>query len=237
MVNRPHIIPFGDNFIYLVEYEQGKAFVVDPGDAAVVESAVEKSGVKLTHILITHHHFDHIGGVAKLLRKYRSTLIERPSEGEIQVGPVTVRVIATQGHTKDGVCYYLQSDSGGMVFTGDTLFVGGCGRVIEGDMEMMWQSLGKLAALPDETEVYVGHDYTLDNYEFALSVEPDNKVVKECVAELEKGKCCVPSTIGQEKQTNVLLQCDSAEMFAQLCRRKDVWGKLRGDSKPITMFH
>ena len=190
----------------------------------MVEKALAKTGLDLTHILITHHHFDHTGGVSKLRNRYNCEVAERCAEGVLRIGNLKVEVLATPGHTADSVCYCIKDDKSGMVFTGDTLFIGGCGRVIEASMAIMWDSLNKLRVLPDETLVYAGHDYTMDNYEFALSIEPGNDDVRKCIDRLKKGMCCVPSTIGQEKKTNVLLRADTADAFARIRKQKDRWG-------------
>jgi hydroxyacylglutathione hydrolase len=226
----------GDNFIYLYRYGQKQAFVVDPGQAGVVEAEIQKQKVELTHILLTHHHFDHTAGAAELKNKYCCEVI---IGGEpLKLDETNIEIIDTPGHTKDSVCFYVTHKNERAIFTGDTLFVGGCGRPFECSAETMWQSLQKLAALPDETEVYCGHDYTLDNYQFTLSIEPDNSEVKKCIADLEAGKYCVPSTIGREKKTNILLRAGcvrvkvvlgmedatSENVFAELRKRKDVWG-------------
>ncbi len=237
MMNNVTVIPaLGDNFIYLCRYGLAKAFVVDPGETSAVEAEIQRQKIELTHILLTHGHYDHTAGAAELKKKYGSDVI---SGGEtLKLGEMNIETIATPGHTRDGVCYYVSSGQGKAVFTGDTLFVGGCGRPMESSRQVMWRSLEKLIVLPEETEVYCGHDYTLDNYQFALSIEPDNSEVEKCIADLEAGKCCVPSTIGQEKKTNVLLRagCDSVkaalgmegvpaeDVFAELRKRKDTWG-------------
>ena len=237
MNNITVISAMGDNFIYLCRYAQGKAFVVDPGDARSVEAEIQKQALKLTHILLTHHHFDHTGGVAELKTRYDCEVVGS-THSSVRLGGIEIEIIATPGHTKDGVCYYVSDGQEKAVFTGDTLFVGGCGRPMEASRQVMWKSLEKLAALPDETLVYCGHDYTLDNYNFALSIEPDNAAVKRCIADLKAGKCPVPSSIAQEKQTNILLRagCDSVkaalgmegtsdeEVFAELRSRKNRWG-------------
>jgi hydroxyacylglutathione hydrolase len=231
------ISALGDNFIYLCRYRAKEVFVVDPGDARLVETAVRQQGIKLTHIFLTHHHFDHTAGADELKTKYGCQVISAV-RSPLRLGDINIEVIATPGHTKDSVCYYVTSHQDKMVFTGDTLFVGGCGRPIECSRQQMWKSLEKLLALPDETLVYCGHDYTLDNYQFALSIEPDNPEVKKCIADLRAGRCPVPSDIGKEKKTNVLLRAGcvrvksalgmagapAGDVFAELRRRKDVWG-------------
>ena len=155
-----------------------------------------------------------------------------------------IQVLATPGHTRTSVCYYMQPSNenpNGLLWTGDTLFVGGCGRIFECDPQTMWASLLKLASLPDDTLVYCGHDYTLENYEFALSIEPDNEIVKRRLNDfrqmLRRGEQTVPSSILQEKETNPFLRADTpglkaalsmtnaqaVEVFAELRRRKDVF--------------
>ena len=156
----------------------------------------------------------------------------------LDIGGVTIRVIATPGHTQDSICYYLPEPPGlhGIVYTGDTLFVGGCGRLLEGDTLTMWQSLQKLAALPDETLVYCGHDYALENYEFAVTVAPSHRRIRDRLAEIQKtieyGRLTVPSTIGQEKATNIFLQADHPQIRAALglsgARPEEVFAELRG---------
>ncbi len=237
MNNVTVISALGDNYIYLCRYAEKKAFVVDPGDASAVEAEIQKQKVELTHILLTHHHFDHTAGAAELKKKYGCEVITA-GKSLLKIGEMNVEIIATPGHTKDSVCYYVSSGQERAVFTGDTLFVGGCGRPMECSRQVMWRSLEKLAALPDETEVYCGHNYTLDNYQFALSIEPENQEVKKCIADLEAGRCCVPSTIGREKKTNILLRAgcvrvkaalgmegaSEEEVFAELRSKKNAWG-------------
>jgi len=206
----------GDNFIYLHRYQGNRAFVVDPGDAAAVLEALQKHDLSLTAILLTHHHWDHVGGTKELKsktgcevvgadRKLLSTPDRTVADGDAFVlGDSRIEVIATPGHTAACVCYHVESSSegqAGVVYTGDTLFVGGCGRPMECEPAVMWESLCKLAALPDETQVYCGHDYTLESYEFALTIDPGNRILQKRLAELQKaveyGQFTVPSTIAQ----------------------------------------
>jgi hydroxyacylglutathione hydrolase len=234
----------GDNYIYLYRYSQKNAFVVDPGDARDVLKALEKYRLNLTDALGTHRHFDHTAGMEYLKKKTACKLIFVEEAQIFHIGNVNIQIVATPGHTRDSVCYYVQPSEkhSGVLFTGDTLFIGGCGRPIECDASIMWNSLQKIAALPDDTPVYPGHDYTEENYEFALTIEPNNEVVKKCLQEIKKwrkqGKPIVPSNIGQERATNVFLRADdpeiksaldmpnatSAEVFAELRRRKNVFG-------------
>jgi len=234
------ISAFGDNFIYLYRCGQNEALAVDPTDGASVLRAVKTHGLSLSMILATHHHWDHTGGIAELKKKTGCRVVGGDSkripaidqvveDGDIlTAGDADIQVIATPGHTRTSVCYYMpahHNDDNGILFTGDTLFVGGCGRLFECDAQTMRDSLMKLAALPETTLVYPGHDYTEENYEFALTVEPENEAVKErlrCIRQtLNQGGQTVPSRIFQEQQTNLFLRADSVEAFAQLRRRKD----------------
>ncbi len=248
--------PGTSNFIYLHRCGPDHAFVVDPGNAPVVLEALRTHHLSLRAVLVTHHHWDHVGGAADLQRKAHceligagSTLIPAPDrtvvDGDVlDIGGVTIQVIATPGHTQNSVCYYVPGRAGthGTVYTGDTLFVGGCGRLLEGDALTLWQSLQRLAALPDETLVYCGHDYALENYEFAATIAPSHRRIRDRLAEIQKtieyGRLTVPSTIGQEKATNIFLQADHPqiraalglpearpeEVFAELRSRKDAFG-------------
>lgn len=228
------ILALGDNFIYVVEYEPGHAFVVDPGESAMVGEVLEQCGLVLKTILVTHHHYDHAAGVLELKKRWGCRVIgpdtrvagidiiaeETPV---ISMGKRKIDVLVTPGHTTTGVCYYVEparKGSAGMVFTGDTMFIGGCGRVLEGDMEVMYDSLWKLAELSDETLVYPGHDYTEENYEFALTVDPNNDAIAEQLAKIRRS-ANPPSTIGREKETNIFLLANSAKRFAALRSRKD----------------
>jgi len=221
---------FSDNLIYLYRYDQNNVFAVDPSDASAVLDIINKHGLNLTEIFITHHHWDHVGGNSELKKaagckvigpdKQRTPGIDHVVEdGEVvTIGNTKVEVIATPGHTRTSVCYYIGAagnNENGILWTGDTLFTGGCGRVFECDAKTMLGSLLRLAALPDETRVYCGHNYTVENYEFALSLGPDNQKVKEHLEQIreaqKQGGQTVPTTILQERATNVFLRCDTEE--------------------------
>lgn len=244
----------GDNFIFLCEHEKDKVFVVDPGGSTPVLGVIRQRGLKVTEILVTHHHGDHTGGVAELKHKTGCRVIgsdrQRMPDADcivndrevLTIGNTHVQVIATPGHTRTSVCYYAQpsnNNQSGILWTGDTLFTGGCGRLLECDAQSMWRSLQNLASLPDNTLVYCGHDYAVENYEFALKIEPNNPAVMRRLAELKQaqnqGRQTVPSTMLQEKITNPFLRADAAglksalgmvgaatvDVFAELRRRKD----------------
>ncbi len=248
------VIPaLGDNFIYLCVYEQSNALAMYQSEAAVVFRELRIQDAELTHILVTHHHMDHTGGIAKLKKatgcnvlgcdKRRIPQIDQLlHDGDcLTFGTNTVRVIATPGHTHTSVCYYHPStgpDDEPMLWTGDTLFVSGCGRILECDARTMRYSLLKLAGLPEETLVWPGHNYTIENYEFTLTVEPDNETAieqLELLKDLDNPAKPVPSTIGREKMTNPFLRADNkrirktlnlpdapaVDVFAELRKMKD----------------
>ncbi len=232
-----------DNYTYVVE-SQGEAVVIDPGEASPVLRTLESSGASLLAVLCTHGHFDHTGGNEELSRRTGCEVLLPDTSGAdrmVAVGPFEFTVLGTPGHSADSVCFYLPKTDGqpGDVFTGDTLFCGGCGRVFTRSPEAMWASLRKLAVLPPDTRVFCGHDYTLENYEFAVTVEPGNPVVEARLEEARRlaadGSITVPSTIAAERDTNVFLragdpklrrvlgmeQATDAEVFAEVRRRKD----------------
>ena len=245
-----------DNFIYLYRYNQSDSLAVDPSDSSLVLKILQERGLSLKTILITHHHWDHVAGIADLKKKTGCKVIGADKrripgidtvveDGQILMfGGRKVRVIATPGHTSTSVCYYMEPSAGnekGILWTGDTLFVGGCGRLMECDARSMAESLQRLVSLPDDTLVYCGHDYTLENYEFAFGIEPGNQDVKERLDQVRQAqrlcRLTVPSSILLEKTTNCFLragtpelktalgmpQAQAVEVFAELRRRKDVF--------------
>ena len=255
-MGRVIIIPaFSDNYIYLYQYDQDKAFAVDPADSSAVLAALTENALSLTMILSTHSHHDHVGGNLELKKATGCQVIGADSRipdidrvvadsDIISAGPSQIQVIATPGHTEKDVCYYLPASSlnpHGALFTGDTLFVAGCGRRFGTDALTMYNSLSRLTALPADTRVYCGHDYTVEDYEFALTVEPANDAVRQLLQKAKENsaarKPTVPSTIEQEKLTNSFLRTDSAqirqtlnmtkaqphEVFAELRRQKDTF--------------
>ena len=243
------VIPaLGDNFAYLFRYEKNKAIAVDPADARLVLNGIKKHNLQLTAIFCTHCHWDHTAGIEELKHSTNCQVIignQDLTDGQIlEFGNSRVKIISTPGHTADSVCFYIEpsENNKGIVFTGDTLFIAGCGRPIGSDAGTMWGSLEKLAALPDDTLVYPGHNYTEENYQFALTIEPGNETVQGLLEDIRQkqsqGKPTVPSTIAQEKQTNVFLRANTpaikaainmpkasdAEIFAELRRRKNIFG-------------
>jgi len=233
---------FDDNYIWLI-YDQAsrEAFVVDPGDAAPVLQALQKLELTLVGVLITHHHFDHVGGLAQLRSDFNPVVfgphnpaIEGISEvlgtgDSIEVLGENFEVLEVPGHTLDHIAYFRPGDEP-LLFCGDTLFAGGCGRVFEGTPPMMLQSLQSLAALPPATRVYCAHEYTLANLAFAQAVEPDNAALNRRMdaaqASRARNEPTVPSNLALELATNPFLRCDQAELQASLRSQ----GKLQGET-------
>ena len=245
-----HIQPieaFSDNYIWLLaDPETDAAFVVDPGDAAPVIARLEELGLTLTGVLITHHHFDHVGGLTELRERYQPLVYgpDNPAidgidhilrEGDtIEVFGATFSILEVPGHTLDHIAYFHGGDEP-VLFCGDTLFAGGCGRVFEGNPPMMLKSLESLAVLPVATRVYCAHEYTLANLAFARAVEPDNAALTARVSAAEstraRGEPTVPSDIGLELATNPFLRCDQEALRASL----DSQGRLEGTA-PAEVF-
>ena len=227
------ISALADNFIHLYRYDGDNALIVDPGDCQAVMNILGIYKLTVTTILLTHHHLDHTGGVARLKAVTKAKVIgsdgrrvpsiDRVVYGDdaIELGDRKIKVISTPGHTKTCVCYYLEpagAQEPPIVWTGDTLFVAGCGRIFEATAESMYESLMKLAQLPDETVVCCGHDYTVENYEFASSLEPDNKVLENLLEQAKhaRKRLRAISTMSQEKETNPFLRADSPQIRAAL---------------------
>src|ERR1700722_12912743 len=222
-----------DNFgVLLHDPESGATAAIDAPEAAAVETALRAKGWRLTDILVTHHHQDHTGGIEELKARHRCRVVAPDAEADgipevdetvrendlLRIGGLEARVIETPGHTAGHISYFLPAEK--LVFVGDTLFSIGCGRVIEGNPEMMWNSLVKLRALPDDTRFYCGHEYTDANIRFAKTIEPNNKALAaradEVKQQLAAGKPTIPTTIGAEKAENPFLRADDAEVAKSL---------------------
>lgn len=237
-----------DNYVYLAhDPATGHTAIVDPGVEEAVVAALEAQGWTPTHILNTHHHYDHTDANLALKERYGLTVIGaahdaeripgidvRVSDGDtVSVGNASLQVIDVPGHTRGHIAYYARES--GLLFCGDTLFALGCGRMFEGTKEDMWASMEKLRALPDDTRVCCAHEYTLANAAFALSIDPDNNALKARIAEFQalrdKGQPTVPSVLGAEKATNPFLRADEAALASQLGMAgkpaSDVFGEIR----------
>ena len=239
---------FRDNYVWLI-HNGTQAVAVDPGEAAPVQAALDKHGLTLAAIVLTHRHDDHIGGIADLLKKNSVPVFgprhENPAipgvtdavaEGDkvtLPALPLHLDVLDTPGHTLGHIAFYAPAQ--GWLFCGDTLFTGGCGRVFEGTPGQMAASLGKLASLPDDTLVFCAHEYTLSNLQFALAVEPDNVALQARFDEAkrlrEQGLPTVPATLALEKATNPFLRYADPTIMEGLVRH----GLLTQDD-PIASF-
>ena len=237
-----------DNFGALVHDPATKATAsIDAPEAGPILRALEREGWHLTDILITHHHHDHVGGVAELKQKYNCRVVapndrsakianvdQRVGDGDVvKVGTLLARVLETPGHTLDHVSYVFDGEKA--LFAADTLFSVGCGRVFEGTYPMMWESLLKLRALPDDFKLYCGHEYTASNVKFALTVDTDNAALRSRAEEVTRlradNKPTVPTLLGDEKKANVFLRADDPSLAAKLhmngASPADVFGELR----------
>jgi len=222
-----------DNYgVLLHDPGSGATASIDAPEAAPVEAALKATGWRLTDILVTHHHNDHTAGIPELKARHRCRVVAPRNEAErvplvdltvaegetVNVGPLSARVFETPGHTAGHISYWFDTEH--LAFVGDTLFSIGCGRILEGNAEMMWQSLLKLRNLPDETQVYCGHEYTAANVRFARTIEPDNAALTaradEVAALRAAGRPTLPTTMAVEKAANPFLRADDASLAARM---------------------
>lgn len=239
---------FNDNYLWLL-HDGTRALVVDPGDAEPVFAALTQHGLELAAILVTHHHADHTGGVAAL-REATGAVVYGPAHeripepfipladgAQVNVLGMAFRVIDVPGHTAGHIAYFASDMNGApLLFCGDTLFSGGCGRVFEGTPGQMLQSLERLADLPGDTQVCCAHEYTLSNLKFARAVEPTNAALlqhsRHCEQLRERGLPTLPSTLALERQINPFLRTREAAV-AEAARRYDA----RVDpASPVSVF-
>ncbi|APE32176.1 hydroxyacylglutathione hydrolase [Halomonas aestuarii] len=226
MLSVTPIPAFSDNYIWLLRQDTSQEVcVVDPGDATPVIEWLEREGLSLGCVLITHHHHDHTGGLRELNKRYSPRVIgpdnpdiegidERVSDGdEVRVMGRLFEVFNLPGHTLDHIGFFTAGIPP-LLFCGDVLFSGGCGRLFEGSPEQMHASLSRLEALPEETLVFAAHEYTMANLAFARAADPDNgdvvKAEEECRRARELDRPTLPSTLGRERRINPFLRCDSA---------------------------
>jgi hydroxyacylglutathione hydrolase len=240
---------FSDNYLWLLERER-QAAVVDPGDGKVVLEALRRRGLELAVILITHHHPDHIGGLALLKEAYPGVpvygpraeaekikgltrLLDDGDRVELAALAASFEVLAVPGHTLGHIAYHEPAQR--LLFCGDTLFAAGCGRLFEGSPQQMHASLSRLAALPGDTAVYCAHEYTLSNLAFARAAEPDSAVLAAETARVQAlraaGRPSVPSTIARERAVNPFLRCADPILAASAAAHA---GRELGD--PVEVF-
>jgi hydroxyacylglutathione hydrolase len=241
-----------DNYgVLLHDAASGATAAIDAPEAAPIEAALAATGWRLTDILVTHHHADHTGGIAELKGRHHCRVVAPHGEAariplvdatvrerdKVAVGSLQGEVYETPGHTAGHISYFFAADK--LAFVGDTLFSIGCGRVIEGTPEMMWQSLLKLRRLPDDTVIYCGHEYTQANIRFAKTIEPDNAALTTRAKQVDslraERKPTIPSRLGEEKAANPFLRADvpdvaksvglagkpASEVFVEIRARKD----------------
>lgn len=227
-----------DNYVYLL-HSGNQTAVVDPSEAGPVLAALKQTGWRLDFVLNTHHHWDHVGGNETLKRETGCRVLgsqfdrdripgldQALGEGEsFRLGEAEAKILEIPGHTLGHIAYCFVDDKA--LFCGDTLFSIGCGRLFEGTPEQMWRSLGKLAVLPDDVRVFCGHEYTVANLSFALTLEPGHPELGSKLAKAKAlrsaDKPTVPSLLGEEKRLNPFLKAPSAQAFAEVRRRKDTF--------------
>jgi hydroxyacylglutathione hydrolase len=249
-----HRIPaLSDNYIFLLhDGERRIAAVVDPAEASPVLRQLEGLQAELVAIFNTHHHRDHVGGNAELLRHFPTAIVYGGAEDrgripgqqmflqegdQVEFGERTAEVLFVPGHTRAHIAYYFPPvlpDQLGDLFCGDTLFAGGCGRLFEGTPSQMVNSLSKLRTLPDQTRVWCAHEYTLKNLQFALTVDEQNptlyKRYHQVKAARQRLEATIPSLLGEEKQTNPFLRWEQTELQAKVKSQDPVqtFARLRG---------
>jgi hydroxyacylglutathione hydrolase len=236
---RVEIIPcLQDNYSYLIiDENNNSACVVDPGEAKPIVDYLKNKNIKLKYILNTHHHFDHIGGNEYLKKKFGSIVvgfkkdINRIPEIDVLLEDNQIwkaenfkaKIIHIPGHTTGHICFHFFQEK--LVFTGDTLFSLGCGRIFEGTYKEMFESLNKIKSLPEETKVYCGHEYTLSNLKFCIKYNPENRNLKKKAENIKKkidnGLPTIPSTIKDELECNIFLRANDLESFSKLRDLKD----------------
>ena len=232
------IIPcLQDNYSYLIIDENNNACVIDPSEAKPVIDLVERKKINLKYILNTHHHYDHIGGNEELKKKYNSIVVGYKDDAE-RIPGINVlvennqvwkndnfeaKIIHVPGHTTGHISFHFFNEK--LIFTGDTLFSLGCGKIFEGTYQEMFESLNKIKSLPADTKIYCGHEYTLQNSKFCIKHDPENtnlqNKILEIAKKLEKAQPTIPSTLKDEIECNIFLRAKNVESFSKLRDLKD----------------
>ena len=227
-----------DNYSYLIiDKTNNSACVVDPGESVPIINFIKKNNINLKYILNTHHHYDHIGGNLELKKKYGSKIIAFKDDKD-QIPGIDIlvqdnqtwkadnfeaKIYHTPGHTNGHIAFHFFNEK--KIFTGDTLFSLGCGRIFEGTFEQMFNSLSRIKKLPKETEIYCGHEYTLQNSNFCIQQDPKNSKLKNKIIEikkkLENGLPTIPTILEEEIECNIFLKAKTIETFSKLRDLKD----------------
>jgi len=227
-----------DNYSYLViDKTNNSACVIDPGESVPIINFIKKNNINLKYILNTHHHYDHIGGNLELKKKYGSKIIAFKDDKD-QIPGIDIlvqdnqtwkadnfeaKIYHTPGHTNGHIAFHFFNEK--KIFTGDTLFSLGCGRIFEGTFEQMFNSLSRIKKLPKETEIYCGHEYTLQNSNFCIQQDPKNSKLKNKIIEikkkLENGLPTIPTILEEEIECNIFLKAQTIETFSKLRDLKD----------------
>ena len=232
-----------DNIVW-VWVHNCNAVVIDPSISSPVEKWLLRKNLSLKAILQTHHHDDHIGGTQNLIKRWPDAKVIASKKERIRIPFQTfsvddnstfnlmdgeIRVIEVHGHTNNHIAFYISKKNSkyNILFPGDTLFGGGCGRLLEGNPLQMYESLYKLNSLPENTKIYSAHEYTENNLKWALTLEPENISIIERLkfiqTKLKKGMSSLPSTLSEERKTNLFLRAENIEEFTMLRRHKDSW--------------
>jgi len=249
MLNIDIIRCLNDNYSYLLHDEETNTIaIVDPSDFNPCSHVIEKKYKKLDYILNTHHHFDHVGGNLELKKKYDAKIfgfnkdkaripgIDKSLEENenIKIGNIFFKVIFIPGHTSGHIAFYSEREK--VIFSGDTLFSLGCGRIFEGTYQQMLNSLNKFKALPPDTKIYCGHEYTQNNLKFCLTYDPNNEYLKKkknwIESKVKSNLPSIPVSIEDELRTNIFLRCNEQEVKSTLnldnSPEEEIFVKLRG---------
>ena len=236
MLSVEPIKAYSDNYIWLISTNEG-SIVVDPGESSEILNLIDSNKINLKGVLITHHHYDHTNGLVDLTNKIDLAVfgpknninginnIVSESDKFSLIG-IDFEVIEIPGHTLDHLAFYSFNDGNPILFCGDTLFAGGCGRVFEGTFKQMFESLKKISKYPKETKVFCGHEYTLSNLKFALEVDKDNELLKNEFIDVENlvssGKPSLPTNLDKEFKINPFLRCNDANIKNKIIQKFDI---------------
>ena len=233
MINIEPIKAFNDNYIWLVTTNEG-SIVIDPGEATKTINYLKENSLNLKGILITHHHFDHTGGIEDMLKFKNvdvygpvnniSSINKKLRDGDLfSLIGIDFKIIEIPGHTLDHIAFFSENNGNPVLFCGDTLFSSGCGRVFEGTFEQMHKSILKLKSLPSNTKIYSGHEYTQSNLKFAMEVEPLNQKLVSRYNDvqdlLNKGTPTLPTTLELELEVNPFLRCQTKEVQSSVVKQ------------------